>query len=67
MQHDADEFLTKSLVSHFKGIKKWHFYSVDHSNRPLVSFTSKVIDRLGNMVSNLSFMKTTKEKKDVLF
>ena len=60
LQHEADDFLTESLDHHFKG-KKWHFYSTDHQNRPLVSFTSKVIDRLGKTLSKLSFMKTSKK------
>ena len=57
LQHEADDFLTESLNHHFKG-EKWHFYSIDQLNRPLVTFTSKVIDRLGKMFSKLSFMKT---------
>ena len=32
-------------------------YSTDRRNRPIVNFTSKVINRLGKMVSKLSFMK----------
>jgi hypothetical protein len=60
LQHEADDFLTESLDYHFNG-NKWHFYSVDQQNRPLVSFTSKVIDRLGKMMSKLSFMRTVEK------
>jgi len=60
LQHEADGFLTESLDHHFNG-KKWHYYSVDQQNRPLVSFTSKVIDRLGKRLSKLSVIKIGKK------
>ena len=56
LEHEADDFLTESLDHHFNG-NKWRFYSTDQQNRTLVSFTSKVVDRIGKMVSKLSFMK----------
>ncbi len=61
LQHEVDDFLTESLDHHFKG-KKRHFYSTDQQNRPLVSFASKVIDRLGKTHSKLSFMKAVKKE-----
>ena len=67
LQHEADDFLKESLDDHFKG-NKWHFYSTDQQNRPLVSCTSKVIDGLEKMVSKLSFMKNSEEvEHDALF
>jgi len=56
LQHEVDDFLKKSLDHHFMG-GKWHFYSIDPNNRPLVSITSMVIDRLGKKLFKLSFMK----------
>ena len=56
LQHEANDFLKESLDHHFKGGKR-HFYSIDKKNRPLVSITSMVIDRLGKELSKLSFMK----------
>ena len=61
LQHEADAFLKESLDQHFGPGNKWHFYSVDKRNRPLVTRISKVIDRLKLRVSKFSFMKAKKE------
>ena len=60
LQHEADPFLKESLDQHF-GPSKWHFYSVDKKNIPLVIRISKVIDMLKNNLSKFSFMKAKKE------
>ena len=60
LQHEADHFLKESLDQHF-GLVKWHFYSVDKKNRPLVSRISKVIDKLKKRLSKFSFIKAKKE------
>jgi len=60
LQHEADHILKESMDQHF-GLAKWHFYSVDKKNRPLVSRISKVIDMLKKRLFNVSFMKAKKE------
>jgi hypothetical protein len=60
LQHEADPFVKEALDHHFGPGEKWHFYSVDKKNRPLVSRISKVIDRLKKRVSKFSFMKAKK-------
>jgi len=57
--HEVDEFLKECLNHYFGEGKKWHFFSNNNKQRrPLVSFVSKVIDRLIKWVSNFHFMKT---------
>ena len=46
LQHEADEFLTKSLDRYFGDGNEWHFYMIDKHRRLLVTFVSKVVDRL---------------------
>ncbi len=60
LKHEADSFLKESMDQHF-GLAKWHFYSVDKKNIPLVSRISKVIDMLKKRLFNVSFMKAKKE------
>ena len=60
MQREADEFLKERLDHCFGEGKEWHFYSIDKQRRPLVSFMSKVIDRLMKCVSKFHFMKAKK-------
>ena len=56
LPHHADAFHTDSLDHHFDGAHKWHLWSTDQSNRPLVSLTSKVVDRLLKEKSKMSFI-----------
>ena len=58
-QHEADPFLKESMDQHFRP-SKWHFYSGDKKNMPLVSKISKVIDRLKKRLSKFLFMKAKK-------
>ncbi len=55
LPHEADAFLTYCLDLHF-GANKWHFYSMDKSNRPRINGTSKEVDKLLKEKSKLSFM-----------
>jgi hypothetical protein len=56
LPHQADPFLTECLDLHFREARKWHFWSIDKKNRPLVSLISKVIDRLMKRETKLEFM-----------
>ncbi len=56
LPHHADAYLTECLDNHFGANKTWHFYSLDNQNRTLVNVTSKVVDRLLEEKSKLSFM-----------
>jgi len=56
LQHHADEFSTESLDHNFGEGNEWHFYSIDKQRRSLVSFVSKVVDRLMKCISNFTFM-----------
>ncbi len=56
LQHQAGEFLTESLDHYFGEGDEWHFYSIDKQRRPLVSFVSKVVDRLMKCVSKFTLM-----------
>ena len=58
--HEADAFLTECLNIHFGEGKPWHFHSVDKKRRPLVSFVSKVVDRLMKCISKFPFMRAKK-------
>ena len=60
LHHEADEFLKECLDHYFGEGNEWHFYSIDKKRRPLVSFVSKVIDRLMKCVSKFPFMKAKK-------
>ena len=60
LQHEADEFLKECLDYYFGEGKEWHFYSTDKQRRPIVSFVSKVVDRLMKCVSKFPFMKAKK-------
>ncbi len=54
--HQADEFLKESLDHYFGEGKEWHFYTIDKQRRPLVTFVSKVVDRLMKCASKFPFM-----------
>ncbi len=56
----SDEFLTECLDNYFGKRKEWHFYTTDKQRRPLVSFVSKVVDKLMKCVSKFPFMKAKK-------
>ena len=58
--HEADAFLTECMNTHFGEGKSWHFYNVDKQQRPLVSFVSKVVDRLMKCISKFPFMRAKK-------
>ncbi len=60
LQHEVDEFLKECLNHYFGEGKPWHFSSIDKKKRPMVSFVSKVIDRLMKCISNFTFMKAKK-------
>jgi hypothetical protein len=60
MLHEADEFLKESLDHYFGEGKPWHFYSIDKKRRPLLSYVSKVVDRLMRCVSKFIFMRSKK-------
>jgi hypothetical protein len=60
MQHEADEFLKECLDHYFGEGKPWHFYSIDKKRRPLVSYVSKVVDRLMRCFSKFNFMRSKK-------
>ena len=60
LQHEADEFLKECLNHYFGEGKPWHFYSLDKKKRPMVSYVSKVVDRLMKCISNFTFMKAKK-------
>jgi hypothetical protein len=60
LQHEANAFLKGKLDRHFGEGKEWHFYSVDKQRRPLVSFVSKVADRLMKSISKFSFTRAKK-------
>jgi hypothetical protein len=60
LQHEADAFLCECLDHYFGEGKEWHFYSIDKKRRPLVSFVSRVVDRLMRCVSKFPFMKVKK-------
>jgi hypothetical protein len=60
LRHQAGDFVAECLDHHFGEEKKWHFWSLDEQQRPLVSLVSKVIDRLKKRESKLAFMKTKK-------
>ena len=57
LQHEADPFLTEALNHYFAKEGRWHFYSTDKTNRPLVNYISKVIDKLKKRLSRFTFMK----------
>jgi hypothetical protein len=61
LPHHADAFLSNCLDLQLGPDKKWHFLSIDKSNRSLVNVTSKVVDRLLKEASKLSFMTTSKK------
>jgi hypothetical protein len=68
LHHEAYDFLNNFLNHHFGDGQKWHFWSADQKNWPLVSFVLKVIDRLGKQKAKLSFFFNCKElKHDALF
>ena len=58
MQHEADEFLKECLDQYFGEGKAWHFYSIDKKRRPLVTYISKVVDRLMKCISKFTFMRS---------
>ena len=58
--HELDAFLTEYLNTHLGEGKSWHFYNVDKHQRPLVSFVSKVVDRLMKCISKFPFMRAKK-------
>ena len=58
--HEVDDFLSECLDDYFGEGKPWHFYSVDKKRRPLVSYVSKVVDRLLKCVSKFPFMRAKK-------
>jgi len=60
LQHEADEFMCECLDHYCGEGKEWHFYSIDKQRRPLVSFVSKVVDRLMKCISKFPFMKVKK-------
>jgi hypothetical protein len=58
LQHEADPFLMEALNHYFGKEGRWHFYSTDKTNRPLlVIYISKVIDKLKTRLSRFTFMK----------
>ena len=62
LQDEADEFLKECMDHYFGEGKEWHFYSIDKQRRPLVSFVSKVVDKLMKCASKSPFMKAKKER-----
>ena len=60
LQHQAGDFLAEGLDHHFSEENKWHFWSLDQQQLPLVSLVSKVINRLKKRESKLAFMKAKK-------
>jgi hypothetical protein len=57
LQYEADPFLTEALNHYFRKEGRWHLYSTDKTNRPLVNYISKVIDKLKTRLSMFTFMK----------
>jgi hypothetical protein len=57
LQHEADPSLTEALNHYFGKEGRWHFYSTDKTNRPLVNYISNVIDKLKTRLSRFTFMK----------
>ena len=60
LHHEADELLKGCLNHYFGEGKPWHFYNIDKKKRPLVSYVSKVVDRLMKCIYNLTFIKAKK-------
>ena len=60
LHHEADDFLKECLDHYFGEWIEWHFYNIDKQRQPLVSFVSKVIDRLVKCASKFPFMKAKK-------
>ncbi len=60
LRHQAEELLKDSLDNYFGEGNEWHFYTIDKQRRPLVSFVSKVVDRLMKYVSKFPFMYAKK-------
>ena len=60
LQHEADAFLKECLDHYFGEGKEWHFYSIDKQRRPLVTFVSKVVDKLMKCVFKFPFMRAKK-------
>ena len=62
LQHEADEFPKECLDHYYGEGKEWHFHSNDKQRRPLVSFVSRVIDRLMKCFSKFAFLNAKKDE-----